>query len=329
MRLILKLLTFVYTIFFIGVFAALLLLCVAHSSLKPESLSESLGKIDYSQILISDFKNNKMNEKYGDKSTVEDMLVYELTDENLSTEDAIKIVNNDGFRNMFFESSYASLMRKEPKVYTDVEVKKVLSSLHIVGIDYKKAAEILNEKAGSVKIPKYANNVIYEEVVKKIEDVEIYTIIFIGVSYLLLAIFTLDLTRPMQLVGYPMTIIGTIAVCLSILLEMLLKKIMAPAYKALLVPLFKASLLKYGIIALVIGLIMAIIYEILNKRRVIYDKELYSYSLAPQVGNPAPQMATPGTMTPQMGMGAPASSGMPTAPVAPTQDGANMNNQIS
>lgn len=319
MRLILKLLNFVYAIIFIGVFATLFILCISYNSLKPDSLMDSLGKVNYDSIKIKDFRSASLDEKYGTESTVTDLLIKDFTDEKLSKEDATQLVNSDIYKKLFFESAFTNLRTGKAKEYTEVELKEKLASLNIKNLDYKRAAEILQNKASEVKIKDYANTKVYQEIGKRITDVSTYLIVFTIISYIILAIFSLSMTKPMQLVGYPIVIIGTISICLSILLETIISKALNPAYKIIIAPIFKDSLLKYGIMALAFGMILAIIYEIISRRKPDYDKNLYSFTIAPKVNaNAAP--VSPESL---------ASSVSPDQDVTPLENSNPFNNQIS
>lgn len=300
MLILLKLCTFVGTIAFSIVAAALCSLTIFVNAINPTTLKENLGNIALDKIIVKNFKNDDLIEKYGMEGTFEDILVDKIIPKSLSKEDGLKLLRNKDFQNKYIDNSYNNLLGLEVQKINEVETKKILDSLEIKTTDYKKISEEFNDNVSQVKIAKYENNEVYKLLQKIGSDSLVYLVVFIIASYILLAIFSLSITKPMQLVGYPLAIIGTIFTCGAILLNTFLGKL-GPAYKELVTPLIKPSLLTYGIIYIVIGMVLAIIYEIINKRPKDNDKDLYSFTVAPQVGVPNNQetpVVTPSSFTP-------------------------------
>lgn len=93
---------------------------------------------------------------------------------------------------------------------------------------------------------------------------------FLIVFYLLISLLTWSMIKPLKYMGIPTLIVGIICIPIYLAPNVIINFLPLDEYVNIIekvLPLFMKPLLIYGIACFIVGLLMIIVYKIINKKR--------------------------------------------------------------
>lgn len=253
-------------------FLLLIMLFLMFSSkfITKEFYVKTIKKIDLSEIKIKE-ENNK---------TIEQLLIEKLEESGIDEKTSKEILKNEKLKEFvgnIIGNSISSIITKEKLIeVTNEDLKKIINEIPIdIKISDEKLNELTNEINTAIK-----ENIEYKEeinldekvisIIKFIQSKYMYIFImcFIIINYLLISLLTWSFHKPLRYLSIPTMLTG-ITLIVTIFLPSLLINILNVNLPFNLEPIIKVllnPLLIPGILLTIIGVVMIVLYNIINKK---------------------------------------------------------------
>ena len=253
-------------------FLLLIMLFLMFSSkfITKEFYVKTIKKIDLSEIKIKE-ENNK---------TIEQLLIEKLEESGIDEKTSKEILKNEKLKEFvgnIIGNSISSIITKEKLIeVTNEHLKKIINEIPIdIKISDEKLNELTNEINTAIK-----ENIEYKEeinldekvisIIKFIQSKYMYIFImcFIIINYLLISLLTWSFHKPLRYLSIPTMLTG-ITLIVTIFLPSLLINILNVNLPFNLEPIIKVllnPLLIPGILLTIIGVVMIVLYNIINKK---------------------------------------------------------------
>ena len=253
-------------------FLLLIMLFLMFSSkfITKEFYVKTIKKIDLSEIKIKE-ENNK---------TIEQLLIEKLEESGIDEKTSKEILKNEKLKEFvgnIIGNSISSIITKEKLIeVTNEDLKKIINEKPI---DIKISDEELNELTNEINTA-IKENIEYKEeinldekvisIIKFIQSKYMYIFImcFIIINYLLISLLTWSFHKPLRYLSIPTMLTG-ITLIVTIFLPSLLINILNINLPFNLEPIIKVllnPLLIPGILLTIIGVVMIVLYNIINKK---------------------------------------------------------------
>lgn len=253
-------------------FLLLIMLFLMFSSkfITKEFYVKTIKKIDLSEIKIKE-ENNK---------TIEQLLIEKLEESGIDEKTSKEILKNEKLKEFvgnIIGNSISSIITKEKLIeVTNEDLKKIINE---IPIDIKISDEELNELTNEINTA-IKENIEYKEeinldekvisIIKFIQSKYMYIFImcFIIINYLLISLLTWSFHKPLRYLSIPTMLTG-ITLIVTIFLPSLLINILNVNLPFNLEPIIKLllnPLLIPGILLTIIGVVMIVLYNIINKK---------------------------------------------------------------
>lgn len=253
-------------------FLLLIMLFLMFSSkfITKEFYVKTIKKIDLSEIKIKE-ENNK---------TIEQLLIEKLEESGIDEKTSKEILKNEKLKEFvgnIIGNSISSIITKEKLIeVTNEDLKKIINE---IPIDIKISDEELNELTNEINTA-IKENIEYKEeinldekvisIIKFIQSKYMYIFImcFIIINYLLISLLTWSFHKPLRYLSIPTMLTG-ITLIVTIFLPSLLINILNINLPFNLEPIIKVllnPLLIPGILLTIIGVVMIVLYNIINKK---------------------------------------------------------------
>lgn len=253
-------------------FLLLIMLFLMFSSkfITKEFYVKTIKKIDLSEIKIKE-ENNK---------TIEQLLIEKLEESGIDEKTSKEILKNEKLKEFvgnIIGNSISSIITKEKLIeVTNEDLKKIINE---IPIDIKISDEELNELTNEINTA-IKENIEYKEeinldekvisIIKFIQSKYMYIFImcFIIINYLLISLLTWSFHKPLRYLSIPTMLTG-ITLIVTIFLPSLLINILNVNLPFNLEPIIKVllnPLLIPGILLTIIGVVMIVLYNIINKK---------------------------------------------------------------
>ena len=253
-------------------FLLLIMLFLMFSSkfITKEFYVKTIKKIDLSEIKIKE-ENNK---------TIEQLLIEKLEESGIDEKTSKEILKNEKLKEFvgnIIGNSISSIITKEKLIeVTNEDLKKIINE---IPIDIKISDEELNELTNEINTA-IKENIEYKEeinldekvisIIKFIQSKYMYIFImcFIIINYLLISLLTWSFHKPLRYLSIPTMLTG-ITLIVTIFLPSLLINILNVNLPFNLEPIIKVllnPLLITGILLTIIGVVMIVLYNIINKK---------------------------------------------------------------
>lgn len=253
-------------------FLLLIMLFLMFSSkfITKEFYVKTIKKIDLSEIKIKE-ENNK---------TIEQLLIEKLEESGIDEKTSKEILKNEKLKEFvgnIIGNSISSIITKEKLIeVTNEDLKKIINE---IPIDIKIRDEELNELTNEINTA-IKENIEYKEeinldekvisIIKFIQSKYMYIFImcFIIINYLLISLLTWSFHKPLRYLSIPTMLTG-ITLIVTIFLPSLLINILNVNLPFNLEPIIKVllnPLLIPGILLTIIGVVMIVLYNIINKK---------------------------------------------------------------
>ena len=253
-------------------FLLLIMLFLMFSSkfITKEFYVKTIKKIDLSEIKIKE-ENNK---------TIEQLLIEKLEESGIDEKTSKEILKNEKLKEFvgnIIGNSISSIITKEKLIeVTNEDLKKIINE---IPIDIKISDEELNELTNEINTG-IKENIEYKEeinldekvisIIKFIQSKYMYIFImcFIIINYLLISLLTWSFHKPLRYLSIPTMLTG-ITLIVTIFLPSLLINILNVNLPFNLEPIIKVllnPLLIPGILLTIIGVVMIVLYNIINKK---------------------------------------------------------------
>ena len=253
-------------------FLLLIMLFLMFSSkfITKEFYVKTIKKIDLSEIKIKE-ENNK---------TIEQLLIEKLEESGIDEKTSKEILKNEKLKEFvgnIIGNSISSIITKEKLIeVTNEDLKKIINE---IPIDIKISDEELNELTNEINTA-IKENIEYKEeinldekvisIIKFIQSKYMYIFImcFIIINYLLISLLTWSFHKPLRYLSIP-TMLTVITLIVTIFLPSLLINILNVNLPFNLEPIIKVllnPLLIPGILLTIIGVVMIVLYNIINKK---------------------------------------------------------------
>lgn len=253
-------------------FLLLIMLFLMFSSkfITKEFYVKTIKKIDLSEIKIKE-ENNK---------TIEQLLIEKLEESGIDEKTSKEILKNEKLKEFvgnIIGNSISSIITKEKLIeVTNEDLKKIINE---IPIDIKISDEELNELTNEINTA-IKENIEYKEeinldekVISSIKFIQskymyIFIMCFIIINYLLISLLTWSFYKPLRYLSIP-TILTGITLIVTIFLPSLLINILNVNLPFNLEPIIKVllnPLLIPGILLTISGVVMIVLYNIINKK---------------------------------------------------------------
>ena len=253
-------------------FLLLIMLFLMFSSkfITKEFYVKTIKKIDLSEIKIKE-ENNK---------TIEQLLIEKLEESGIDEKTSKEILKNEKLKEFvgnIIGNSISSIITKEKLIeVTNEDLKKIINE---IPIDIKISDEELNELTNEINTAikeniEYKQEINLDEkvisIIKFIQSKYMYIFImcFIIINYLLISLLTWSFHKPLRYLSIPTMLTG-ITLIVTIFLPSLLINILNVNLPFNLEPIIKVllnPLLIPGILLTIIGVVMIVLYNIINKK---------------------------------------------------------------
>ena len=247
-------------------FLLLIMLFLMFSSkfITKEFYVKTIKKIDLSEIKIKE-ENNK---------TIEQLLIEKLEESGIDEKTSKEILKNEKLKEFvgnIIGNSISSIITKEKLIeVTNEDLKKIINE---IPIDIKISDEELNELTNEINTAIKEEINLDEKVISIIKFIQskymyIFIMCFIIINYLLISLLTWSFYKPLRYLSIPTMLTG-ITLIVTIFLPSLLINILNVNLPFNLEPIIKVllnPLLIPGILLTIIGVVMIVLYNIINKK---------------------------------------------------------------
>lgn len=274
-----KLFAFLYSMVFFAVLNIFLILIFITNVLGTKFYENIVINIDLSKIEYKDIAQNYIKDKIPSEITVEEKLIDVMEKANIEENKAREIIENEKLRALvgkYIGKSIDYVLGKDelPQI-ENTEVDNILKEFNLndkvndnVDEIISKINKELNDSLNnSIKIPEKVQTLINKFNTKK---VVIATIIYIVLSYLIVALLTWNMHKPLLYLGIPLLGSGIIFTMIKLFNGIIFDLLMSNtkiAFIKYMAPIVLNPLMKIGIISLIIGLIFIIVYYPINEKR--------------------------------------------------------------